>query len=84
MLARSFPSACPWVKSCVSAEGFQQGREMPTKIIFETEDRAMEDVVDTAAEAKTIKKVGKVSCVAGNRLSDPCGRGDVLPRLLHV
>lgn len=83
MLARSFPSACPWVKSCVSAEGFQQGREMPTKIIFETEDQAMEEVVETAAETKTLK-VGRVSRVAGNRLNDPCGRGDVLPRLLHV
>ncbi|XP_073320023.1 nucleolar RNA helicase 2 [Pagrus major] len=28
---------------------------MPTKIIFDTEDQAMEDVVDTAAEAKTLK-----------------------------
>lgn len=56
---------------------------MPTKIIFETEDQAMEEVVETAAETKTLK-VGRVSRVAGNRLNDPCGRGDVLPRLLHV
>lgn len=34
---------------------------MPTKIIFDTEDQAMEDIVDTAAEAKILKvsRVGR-------------------------
>lgn len=54
-LARSFPSACLWVSLCVYAEGFQQGREMPTKIIFDTEDHTMDEEVDTVAEAKTLK-----------------------------
>ena len=53
--ARSFPSACPWVSLCVYAEGFHRGREMPTKIIFETEEQAMDDDVDTSTEATTLK-----------------------------
>lgn len=52
---------------------------MPTKIIFETEDQAMDDGVDTAAEAKPLK----VSSVSGAALekteisvsspASPCG-----------
>ncbi|XP_026234392.1 LOW QUALITY PROTEIN: nucleolar RNA helicase 2 [Anabas testudineus] len=46
--------------ACVSAEGFQQGREMPSKIMFKAEDSAMEDDVDTVAEARPLKtKEGK-------------------------
>lgn len=56
---------------------------MPSKIIFETEDRAMEEVNDTVAEAKSLK-VSKVSRVAGNGLNSPCGSGDVPSLLLHV
>lgn len=40
---------------CVYAEGFQQGREMPSKIIFETEDQAMDEDIDTVAEVKPVK-----------------------------
>lgn len=73
MLARSFPSACQWMSLCVHAEGFQQGREMPTKIVFETENQDMEEVVDTAAEAKTLK-VSRVSRVTGTKWSVWLGR----------
>ncbi|XP_005467227.2 nucleolar RNA helicase 2 [Oreochromis niloticus] len=45
--------------TCVYAEGFQQGREMPSKIIFETEDQAMDEEVDTVAETKTLKNKTK-------------------------
>lgn len=64
MPARSFPSACPRMSFCVATEGFQQGREMPTRIVFQTENQDMEEVVDTVAEAKTLK-VSRVSRVAG-------------------
>ncbi|XP_034536786.1 nucleolar RNA helicase 2 [Notolabrus celidotus] len=60
MTARSFPSACPWVSLSVFAEGIQQGREMPSKIIFDTEEQAMDEDMDTVVEAKPIKiKEGK-------------------------
>uniref|UniRef100_A0A668SJ85 RNA helicase n=1 Tax=Oreochromis aureus TaxID=47969 RepID=A0A668SJ85_OREAU len=45
--------------TCVYAEGFQQGREMPSKIIFETDDQAMDEEVDTVAETKTLKNKTK-------------------------
>lgn len=38
---------------------------MPSKIVFETEDLVMEEIVDTAADVKTLK-VRRVSRVAGN------------------
>lgn len=41
---------------------------MPTKIIFDTEDQAMEDIVDTATEAK-ILKVNKAGRDASSRLN---------------
>lgn len=82
MPTRSFPSACPWMSSCVSAEGFQRGREMPSKIVFETEDSTMEETVDTVAEHKTLK-VSRVKLVARNEPNISCGSGaDLLPRLL--
>lgn len=43
---------------------------MPSKIFFETEDLVMEDVVDAAADVKTLK-VRRVSRVTGN-LQEPC------------
>lgn len=61
---RSFSSACP-TGSCVHVEGFQQRRQMPSKIAFETEDQVMNEVVDTAADVK-IPKVRKASGVAGD------------------
>lgn len=61
---RSFSSACPR-GSCVHVEGFQQGRQMPSKIDFESEDQVMNEVVDTAADVK-IPKVRRVNVVAGN------------------
>lgn len=67
---RSFPSACP-TGSCVVVEGFQQKRQMPTKIAFETEDQVMEEVVDTAADIKT-PKVVRASRVAGDWTNEPC------------
>lgn len=38
---------------------------MPSKVFFETEDQVMEEVVDIAADVKTLK-VRKVSRVARN------------------
>lgn len=61
---RSFSSACP-TGSCVHVEGFQQRRRMPSKIVFQTEDQVMKEVVDTAADVK-IPKVRRVLGVAGN------------------
>lgn len=56
---RSFPSACQWV-ACVHVEGLHQGREMPSKIIFETEEETTEREMDTVAEADTIKVSSKI------------------------
>lgn len=80
---RSFQSACPWLSWCLYAEGYQQVREMPSKITFETEDQTMEEVIETVAEAKSLK-VSKISRVAGNGLNSPCGSGDVPSLLPHV
>lgn len=38
---------------------------MPSKIVFQTEDQVMKEVVDTAADVK-IPKVRRVLGVAGN------------------
>ncbi|XP_071344776.1 nucleolar RNA helicase 2 [Trachinotus anak] len=56
LLSVRVPEGC----LCVRAEGFHQEGEMPTKIIFDTEDNTMEEEeVNAVAEAKTLKNKTK-------------------------
>lgn len=64
--------------TCVYAEGFQQGREMPSKIIFETEDQAMDEEVDTVVETKTLK-VSKAGRLDLERKKNGFTRGSAPP-----
>ncbi|XP_041836593.1 nucleolar RNA helicase 2 [Melanotaenia boesemani] len=47
--------------ACVQAEGLQQGRQMPSKIIFESEEHTMSEDMDTVAEVKPVKNKTKES-----------------------
>lgn len=67
--ARSFPPVCPWVSLCVYAEGKHQETEMPSKIIFDTEDQAMDEDASTVVEAKTLKVSGLGLCCPGHTVS---------------
>ncbi|XP_024151706.1 nucleolar RNA helicase 2 [Oryzias melastigma] len=42
--------------ACVHAEGLHQGREMPSKIIFDSQEETMDEELDTVADAKASKK----------------------------